>query len=154
MNASLDETSHEIIVKKYYNIGIATATESGLLVPNIKNADQKSLLELATEIKSQSEKARARINVLADFKGGSITITNYGSVGGKYASPIINFPDVAILGIGIVSDEAKVLDGEIKIRKILPISISFDHRIVDGAYAAQFANELKHELENPELLLM
>ena len=154
MNASLDEISHEIILKKYYNIGIATATESGLLVPNIKNADQKSLLELATEIKSQSEKARARKNVLDDFKGGTITITNYGSVGGKYASPIINYPEVAILGIGKVSDEPKVLDGEIKIRKILPISISFDHRIVDGAYAAQFANELKHELENPELLLL
>lgn len=154
MNASLDEKSYEILVKKYYNIGIATATESGLLVPNIKNADKKSILQLATEINVQTEKARTRKNILDDFKGGTITITNYGSIGGRYATPIINYPEVAILGIGKIFDEPKVIAGEIKIRKILPISLSFDHRVVDGAYVAQFVNELIHDLENPELLLL
>ena len=109
---------------------------------------------MATEINVQTEKARTRKNILDDFKGGSITITYYGSLGGRYATPIINYPEVAILGIGKIFDEPKVIAGEIKIRKILPISLSFDHRVVDGAYVAQFVNELIHDLENPELLLL
>ena len=153
LNATFDEQSQVIIVKKYYNIGIATATQNGLLVPNIKQADQKSILALTLEITDNAEKARNGKSTLDDLKGGSITITNYGSIGGKYASPIINYPEVAILGLGRIYETPGIKDGKIIVKKFLPLSLSFDHRIVDGAYVAQFVNKIINYLENPFLLL-
>ncbi len=142
----------EIIYKKYFNIGFAVDTGDGLVVPVIKGADKKSMLEIAKEIEDLSEKARSRKISMMDMKGGTITITNVGSLGGTHFTPIINYPECAIVGFGTMADKPVVIDGEIKIRKILPLSISFDHRIVDGAECARFANVLKKHLGDPDLL--
>ncbi len=152
LNSSMDEESNEIILKKYYNVGIAVATEDGLLVPIIKMADDKDIFTLAEELTNLTEQARSRKVDLADLKGGTISITNYGVFGSTYATPIPNFPDVAIVGLGRISDMPVVKDGEIKIRKMLHLSVTFDHRVLDGAEAAMFVNDLKELLENPEIL--
>ena len=153
MNATLNEQSNEIIFKKYYNISLATATENGLLVPNIKLAGQKSILTLAIEITKKTEKARSGKSALDDLQGGSITITNYGSIGGKYSTPIINYPEIAIIGLGRIYDTSFIKNEKISLKKFLPLSVSFDHRAVDGAYVAQFVNKIIYYLENPFLLL-
>lgn len=153
LNATLDEESEEIIVKKYYNIGIAVDVPDGLIVPVIKAADQKSLFEIAEEIQKLAEAAKARTIDLAELKGGSFTITNVGAIGGTAATPIINYPEVAILATGKIADRARVVEGEIKVRKTLPLSLSFDHRVIDGAEAARFMNDLIRYLENPKLLV-
>ncbi len=154
-NAAFDDEHEEIILKKYYNIGIAVDTENGLMVPVIKGADQKNIFSLAREIVELAERARSRELDLADFKGGTFTITNIGSLGGIFATPIINHPEVAILAVGRIVDRL-VVDKEKKIhvRKILPLSLAFDHRVVDGADAAEFMNALKERLEDPDLLMM
>lgn len=141
-----------IVVKKYVNMGIATSTDAGLMVPVIKIAQNKSVIQIAKEIKDLSEKARTRkINVM-DLKGGSFTITNYGSVGGNYGAPIINYPEAAILGVGRIFDRV-ALDGEkVMNRKILPVSVTFDHRILDGAQAARFLVSLGKYLGEPGIL--
>lgn len=154
MNASLDETTGEIVKKKYYNIGIAVATEYGLVVPNIKNADRKSILKIAKEMNELAGKARDHKLSMDDMQGGTFTITNYGSIGGKYGTPILNYPEVAILGTGTISKEPIVKNGDIHIRRMLPLSVTFDHRVIDGAYVAQFMNELIKHLEDPDLLLL
>lgn len=154
LNASLDDEHHEIIMKKYYNIGIAVDTTDGLIVPVIKNADSKSIMEIAKEIQEMSEKAQARKLDLAELKGSSFTITNIGVIGGLHATPIINWPDVAILATGKIYDKVVYKDEKIVVRKYLPFSIAFDHRVVDGAEVARFANALKQNLEDPEMLLM
>lgn len=154
LNSTFDEDATEVILKKYYNIGIAVATQDGLIVPAIKGADQKNLLELATELQRLSELADSRKIDLADLKGGTFTITNYGAFGGTYGTPIINYPEVAILGTGKIMDMPLVKDGEIKARKVIHLSLSFDHRVLDGADAARFLNEVRKYLENPELLLI
>ncbi len=154
LNATLNEEGEEIILKKYYNIGIAVATEDGLIVPVLKGAEQKDIVELAEEINKLAEQAKSREIDLADLKGGSFTITNYGAISGTYATPIINYPEVAILGTGMIKDEAVVVDGEVKPRKVMHLSLTFDHRVLDGAEAAKFMNTLKNYLEDPELLLM
>ena len=153
-NASLDEETQEIVFKKYYNIGVAVHTGDGLMVPVVKDVDKKTILEIAKEIDELAEKARSREIALEDLKGQSFTITNYGSVGGTYGTPIINYPDVAILGVGRIDDRAVVMDGVITIRKILPLSLAFDHRVVDGAQAAYFLEEIIAHLEDPNLLLV
>ncbi len=140
----------EIILKKYYNIGIAVDTDVGLMVPVIKRAEIKSLYDLAQEIVTLAEKARARTLDIMDFKGGSFTITNYGSIGTTYGTPILNPPEAAILGLGKIFDRATLNNTVVENRKILPVSLTFDHRILDGAEAARFLNELKDYLENPE----
>ncbi|MDO8746946.1 MAG: dihydrolipoamide acetyltransferase family protein, partial [Thermodesulfovibrionales bacterium] len=124
LNASVDEGREEIIIKKYYNIGVAVDTPDGLMVPVIKNADKKTILELASEIQGLSQKAKERKIKIEDIKGSTFTITNYGHFGGTFATPIINYPDVAILGIGKISDKPWVKDGKIVIRKILPLSLT------------------------------
>ena len=151
-NSSLDMEEEEIIVKEYYNIGLAVDVPDGLIVPVIKFADQKTLFELAEEIKL-AEAARKRSLDLADLKGGTFSITNVGMLGGEYATPIINYPEVAILATLRIADRPRVIDGEIKIAKILPLCLSFDHRVVDGAEAARFTNDLIAFLEDPKKLL-
>ena len=137
------------------NEGIAVDTEAGLMVPVIKGADKKSILELAKEIADLAEKARSRKLNPMDMKGGTFTITNIGSIGGLHATPIINYPEAAILATGKIREEAKLNEhGRFTMRKILPLSLSFDHRIVDGAEAARFVNRIKEHLENPSELLV
>jgi pyruvate dehydrogenase E2 component (dihydrolipoamide acetyltransferase) len=130
VNASLDEEAEEIVLKGEYNIGFAVATDDGLLVPNIKDADQKSILEIAGEIEELAEKARNRELSLDQMRGGTFTITNWGSIGGKYGTPIINYPEVGILGTGVIEDEPRVVDGDLHVRKVMPLSLSFDFKEV------------------------
>ena len=154
LNSMIDDEREELIIKKYYNIGVAVAIDEGLMVPVIKAADQKSLWELAEEIASLAKTAQERKIDLADLKGGTFSITNYGVFGGTYGTPIINYPETAILGIGRIMDAPLVVDGTIKARKVLPLSLTFDHRAYDGAVAAKFLRDLVRLLENPEELLL
>jgi pyruvate dehydrogenase E2 component (dihydrolipoamide acetyltransferase) len=147
----------DIVVKKYHNIGIAVATTVGLMVPIVKGADKKSIHSLAEEIQGLAEKARKRELDLMDFKGGSFTITNVGSIGGTYATPILNPGESSILALGRIQDKPLVFGKRIKsvkIRKVLPISLTFDHSVYDGAEAARFANAVKEYLEDPHFLLL
>ncbi len=153
LNATMDTENQEIILKKYYNIGFAVATEDGLLVPVVKGADHKSLFDIAKEVEELAQKARDRTIDLMQMRGGTFTITNVGSVGGMFATPIINLPESAILALGKIYDKVTVIDGKIQIRKFLPISLAFDHRVLDGAEAAAFANEVKKYLEDIGLLI-
>ena len=154
LNATLDEEAEDIILKKYYNIGVATDTPEGLLVPVIKNAGDKSIFELAQEIQKLAAKARDRSIDLADMQGGTFTITNYGAIRGIFGTPIINYPEVAILGIGRLQELPRVRSGNIEIRQILPISLSFDHRVVDGGQAARFLQQFIAYVEDPALILV
>ncbi|MBD3328290.1 hypothetical protein GF340_03215 [Candidatus Peregrinibacteria bacterium] len=146
----LDEEEGQIIVKKYMNIGLAVDTEAGLMVPVIKGADRKDLFKIAGEITELAEKARDRKLNAMDMKGGSFTLTNVGSTrSGWFFTPVIAPGQSAILGTGNIIDMPMVIDGEIKARKALPLSLSFDHRVCDGAMAALFTKEIKDQLENP-----
>ena len=154
-NASYDRDRQEIILKKYYNIGIAAEGEDGLRVPVVKNADRKSVMELARELGSLGAKVRDKSISIGDMSDSTFTITNIGSLGGGFLSvPIINYPEVAILGIHLVRDMPVVKDGKIVVGKILPFSLVFDHRVVDGAEAVRFGNALKSYLEDPDFLEM
>jgi pyruvate dehydrogenase E2 component (dihydrolipoamide acetyltransferase) len=154
LNASLDDEKGEVVLKKYYNIGLAVDTKDGLMVPVVKNVRGKNLFQLASELAALSEKARSRTIDLADLKGGTFTITNYGAMGGIYGFPIIHHPEVAILGMGKILDKPVVVDGKIEIRKVLPLSLSFDHRVVDGAESIRFMNTVIDLLQDPGLILM
>ncbi len=148
-NASVDEAREEIVVKKFYNIGVAVDTPEGLIVPVIRNVEKKTIRDLAIELQDLSKKTRERTIKLEDLKGSSITITNYGAFGAIYATPIINYPDVAILGTGKIADKPWVMGDRIAIRKVLPLSLTFDHRVNDGAGAAKFLTKLVGYLEDP-----
>jgi pyruvate dehydrogenase E2 component (dihydrolipoamide acetyltransferase) len=152
MNAMLDDEEQEIVVKKYYNIGIAVDIPDGLIVPVVKMADQKSVLELAEEIQSLAKAAKERTLDLADLKGGTFSITNVGVIGGFAATPIINYPEVAILASMKIEDRAKADHGAVVVRKTLPLCLAFDHRVNDGAEAARFMKDLIRFLEEPEKL--
>jgi pyruvate dehydrogenase E2 component (dihydrolipoamide acetyltransferase) len=154
MNASLDDAREEIVLKKYYNIGIAVATEAGLIVPVVKNADQKSVFQLAAEIQQLAQAAREGKSKLDDLHGGTFTITSLGAVGGLMATPIINHPEVAILGLHKIEPRPVVRDGAVVIRKMMNLSISLDHRIVDGYVAALFIQEIIRYLQQPGLLFL
>lgn len=154
VNASLDEANDEIVLKKYYNIGIAVDTEEGLMVPVVKNADQLSIFDIAKEIEATAEAARTRSIGLDKLTGGTFTITNYGTVGANYGVPVINHPESAIIGIGMIEKKPVVVDNEIVIRDIMPVSISFDHRIIDGGDAGRFLLRVKELLTDPVLLLL
>ena len=154
LNASLDDEKGEIVLKKYYNIGIATDTEQGLLVPVIRDAEHKSITQLAAEISALSEKARAGQLSLNDIQGSTFTITNVGGIGGVFATPIINYPEVAILGVHKITKRPVVKDNQVVVRDMTYISLSFDHRVLDGAMAAHFVNAIKQYLEDPKLLLL
>lgn len=153
-NASLDPFREEIVYKKYYNIGIATDTGKGLVVPVIKETDRKSILEIAAAIENLATQAREGKLEVADLRGGTFTITNVGPLGGTALIPTINYPEVAILGVGRVQEKPVVRDGQIVIRKILPLTLAFDHRIADGADAARFVTEMVRQLSDPNLLLL
>jgi len=146
INSDFDSGGGIIILKKYYNIGIAVDTEEGLMVPVIKNADKKSLFEIAKEINDLAEKARARKIDLSDLQDGTFTITNVGSVGGEFFTPIINSGQGAILGIGAIKEEPAIHEGNVVPRKILHLCLSFDHRSMDGAVAARFLNRVMEYL--------
>lgn len=153
LNATLDEQANEIIIKKYFNIGIAVDTEAGLMVPVVKGVDKKTIFQLAQEIQNLAEKARSRKINPMDLKGGTFTISNIGSAGGGFLfTPLINYPEAAILGVGMITDTPVAVDGKLNIHKVMGLSLSFDHRIVDGALATRFLAELKHLLENPKEL--
>jgi len=154
MRATVDEEHEDITIRKYYNLGFAVDTGNGLVVPVIKGADMKSIQEIAQEIAALAAKAKARKLDIADMKGGVFTITNIGSIGGQYATPIINSPESAILGLGRTYQKPVVVDGKVKVRWVLPLSLSFDHRVTDGAEAARFVNEIKEFLEDPDELLL
>lgn len=153
-NRSLDDATQEIVQKHYYNIGIAADTDRGLLVPVIKNADRKSIFAISDEINSLAGKARDGKLAPAEMKGASCSITNIGSAGGQWFTPIINHPEVAILGIGRIAEKPVVKNGEIVAAPMLALSLVFDHRMIDGATAQHALNHLKRLLGNPELLLM
>ncbi len=154
VNALVDDDAKEYVLRKEYNIGIATDTEAGLMVPVIKHADRRSLLDIAAELESLTALARARKIELEDLKGSTITITSAGSIGGILATPILNYPEVAILGVYRVKEKPVVRDGEIVIRKMTNLTITLDHRIVDGATAARFLNDVIRLLESPGLMLL
>jgi pyruvate dehydrogenase E2 component (dihydrolipoamide acetyltransferase) len=188
LNSQLDEEGEEILVRGDFNIGVATATEAGLMVPVVKHADRKGMLDLAAEMNELTGKARERSIAREEMQGGTFTITNFGAIGGEYATPIINYPETAILGLGAIKDKPRVVereaprasdgassaelrsadrssgrrpreDGEaaskeVVPRKVMTLSLSIDHRVIDGAEAAQFTNTLKEYLESPELLLL
>jgi len=148
-NAGIDDDKKELVIKKYYNIGIATATDQGLIVPVIKDADTKNLFELAKEIETLSEKARQGKLSIEEVTGSSFSITNVGPLGGTYATPILNYPDVAILGVLKIKKRPWVVGDKIEIRDIMTLALTFDHRVIDGAEAAIFMNEIISILEKP-----
>ena len=154
LNSQLNEDEEEILVKRYHNIGIAVATDAGLMVPVVKDADGKGMLTIASEVNELAAKARDRSISREEMQGGTFSITNFGAIGGEYATPIINYPETGILGLGELKQRPVVEDGEVVAKWTLPISLSIDHRVIDGADAAQFANTLMEYLSNPELLLL
>ncbi|MDJ1110879.1 dihydrolipoamide acetyltransferase family protein [Macrococcus sp. S115] len=154
LNTSLDDATEEIVHKHYYNIGIAADTERGLLVPVVKNADRKSIFAISDEINELAVKARDGKLSPSEMKGASCTISNIGSAGGQWFTPVINHPEVAILGIGRIAQKPIVKDGEIVAAPVLALSLSFDHRQIDGATGQSAMNHIKRLLNNPELLLM
>lgn len=154
LNTSLDDETNEIIQKHYYNIGIAADTDRGLLVPVVKDADRKSIFNISQEINELGSKAREGKLAPDEMKGASCTISNIGSAGGQWFTPVINHPEVAILGIGRIAEKPIVRDGEIVAAPVLAVSLSFDHRMIDGATAQNALNHIKRLLNDPELLLM
>ena len=153
-NSSIDVAGNQIIHKKFYNIGVAVDTENGLLVPVIRDVDKKSIVELADELTAVAERARQRKLDSKDLTGGTFTITNLGGIGGTGFTPIVNYPEVAILGISRGRLEPVVHHGEIVPRLMMPLSLSYDHRVIDGAIAARFTRRLAEMLENPYQLLI
>jgi pyruvate dehydrogenase E2 component (dihydrolipoamide acetyltransferase) len=151
-NASIDMENEQIVLKKYIHVGVAVDTERGLLVPVIRDVDQKNIVELAVELSGVAEKARARKLTLEEMQGGSFTITNLGGIGGTAFTPIINWPEVAILGMSRASRVPIWTEGEFEPRLMLPLSLSYDHRLIDGADAARFLRWLVEAFESPFLL--
>ncbi|TWT04771.1 dihydrolipoamide acetyltransferase family protein [Planomicrobium sp. CPCC 101079] len=154
LNTSLDDATSEIIQKHYFNIGIAADTDKGLLVPVVKNADRKSVFSISAEINELAEKARSGKLSPNEMRGASCSITNIGSAGGQWFTPVINHPEVAILGIGRIAEKPVIKNGEIVAAPVLALSLSFDHRMIDGATAQHALNHIKRLLSEPELLLM
>ena len=148
LNCSLDEAAQEIVFKDYVHIGIAVDTEAGLIVPVIRDADKKNLVELSKELESLATKARDRKVTADELKGGTFTISNQGGIGGAHFTPIVNKPEVAILGLGRAAQKPWVRDGKIEIRSLMPIGLSYDHRVIDGGNAARFTVDLVKAIEN------
>jgi pyruvate dehydrogenase E2 component (dihydrolipoamide acetyltransferase) len=160
LNTSLDEEHEEILYKQYYNVGVATATDAGLMVPVVESVDEKGLLEIAREVSELVAAARDRSIAREAMQGGTFTVTNFGAVGGEYATPILNPPETAILGLGelaqrpVVEGGSLTDPGEVVARPVLPLSLSIDHRVIDGAEAARFVETLKEYLREPRTLLL
>ncbi|HUI86143.1 MAG TPA: dihydrolipoamide acetyltransferase family protein [Nitrososphaerales archaeon] len=153
VNSSIDEQGANIVLKKYYNIGIATDTEQGLVVPVVKDADRKDVFELAREIEQLAGKARSGQLSLDDVRGSTFTITNVGAIGGIFSTPIINLPEAAILGVHKITRRPVVREDKIEIHDMTYLSLSFDHRILDGAYAARFTSRVIEILQDSKKLL-
>lgn len=154
LNSEMDLEGGKLFLKKYYNIGIAVDTDEGLVVPVIKNVDKLSIKELAIKLGEIAEKSRNRTLTMEDMKNGSFTITNFGSIGGQFAVPVINYPQAGILGIGRIIEKPVVKNKEIVPGQVLPLSISVDHRIVDGGEVSRFMNRIMEFLEDPVSLIM
>jgi pyruvate/2-oxoglutarate dehydrogenase complex dihydrolipoamide acyltransferase (E2) component len=154
INANMNEAEQAVTVRGVVNIGLATDTDAGLYVPVIKNVESKSLLQVAHEIVDLTDRTRSGKAALSDFQGGTFTVTSVGNIGGRFATPIINHPEVAILGVNQIHDRPMVVDGQVVARKMMYLSPSFDHRVIDGAVAARFVSALKDILEKPEILLV
>lgn len=154
MNAELDMDNNRMIYKNYYNIGMAVDTPKGLMVPVIRDVDKLSVPEIAKQVNLLSEKARANKLDLKDMKDGTFTITNYGTIGGRFGVPIINYPEVGIMGVGAIYKKPVVINDEIVIGNTLPLSVSVDHRIIDGAGVVRFMNEIIYMLENPATMFI
>ena len=154
VNSSLDDAAGEIVRKRYYNIGCAVDTEAGLIVPVVKDIDRKSIFEIAGEIVDKAGKARDGKLAPDEISGSSFSVTNMGSVGSLFSFPIINVPDAAILGVHTIQERPVVRDGQIVIRHMMYLSLSFDHRLIDGAEGGRFVRHMARLLENPELLLL
>jgi pyruvate dehydrogenase E2 component (dihydrolipoamide acetyltransferase) len=154
LNASLDEEHEEIVLHRRIHLGIATATDDGLLVPVVRNADDRSLLDLAGEIARLSDAARSRKLSAAELTGSTFTISNYGSVGGWFGTPVVNLPEIGVVGFGRVALRPAVVDGELAVRPLVAISTTVDHRLIDGATNAQFGTALRRLIEQPHLLLL
>lgn len=153
MNSTLDEANQEIVYRKYYNIGIATDTENGLIVPVVEDADRKNLFAIADKIKDLAVRGRDGKLAANELRGSTITISNIGSAGGMFFTPVINFPEVAILGTGRISEKAVVRNGELVAAPVMALSLA-DHRLIDGATAQNFMNHIKKLLAQPELFIM
>ncbi|MBI5211028.1 MAG: 2-oxo acid dehydrogenase subunit E2 [Elusimicrobia bacterium] len=154
MNMSLDEEKGELVLKAYYNVGVAVDTQDGLIVPNIKAADGKSILQIAREMSDLAQRARRRTLEVKDLKGGTFTVTNYGSIGGLFGTPIVNHPETGILGVGRLAEKPVAREGAIRVGRVLPLSLTFDHRNVDGAHAQHFLNDVMRHLKDPDLILV
>ncbi|MDQ8733720.1 dihydrolipoamide acetyltransferase family protein [Paenibacillus sp. LHD-38] len=154
LNSTLDEANQEIVLRKYYNIGIATDTDNGLIVPVIEDADRKNLFKIADSIRDLAARGRDGKLAANELKGSTISISNIGSAGGMFFTPVINFPEVAILGTGRITEKAIVRNGEIVAAPVMALSLSFDHRLIDGATAQNFMNYIKTLLGQPELFIM
>lgn len=154
VNASMDVESHELLIKHYINMGIAVDTPQGLMVPVIKDAESKSVFEIAQAVDSLSRRAKEKDLHIEELHGSTFTVTNYGAFGSSFGVPVINYPEAAVLGIGGISKKPVVIEDRIVIRYILPLSMSFDHRIMDGGDAGRFMTTLKKLLSTPQLLLL
>ena len=154
LNASLDDERKELVLKHYYHIGVATDTDRGLLVPVVRNADTKNMWTVAREIEDLANRARNGKLGSGEMKGSTISITNIGSAGGLFFTPIINYPEVAILGTGRITERPIMKNGQVVGAQMMALSLSFDHRVVDGGLAQRFINDIKRLLENPRLLLL
>ena len=154
LNAELHQDNEEIVYHDEINLGVAAATDHGLVVPVVRNVDEKGLLELARDVNDLVSRARERDLDRSEMQGGTFTVTNFGAIGGEYADPIINVPQTAILGTGALKERAVADDGEVVAKPTLPLSLAIDHRVIDGADAARFANTLKQYLAEPSLLLL
>lgn len=154
LNSSLDEEKEEIVLHRAQNIGFAVDTPDGLLVPVVRDARRKSILELAAALQELSARARDRKITPAELRGGTFTVSNYGAIGGLWGTPVINPPESAILGVGRIEEAPVVLRGEVVARPVVPLSLTFDHRIIDGATAQRFFNALIEHIENPDLILL
>jgi pyruvate dehydrogenase E2 component (dihydrolipoamide acetyltransferase) len=154
VNAELDEDAEEIVCHDDYHLGVATATDAGLMVPVIEDVDEKGILDLADETARKAARARDRSITREEMQGGTFTVTNVGVIGGEYATPIVNYPEVAILALGRIEERPRVVDGDVVARHTLPLSLSVDHRVVDGAVAARFTNRVMELLASPARLLV
>jgi pyruvate dehydrogenase E2 component (dihydrolipoamide acetyltransferase) len=154
LNSALDESTNELVYRKYYNIGIAASTDAGLMVPVVKDCDRRSILDIAREIDRVAGDARSGKAKLEDLSGSTFTVTSLGSQGGLFATPIINFPEVAILGVHQIKEKPVVRDGRIVVGEVMLLSLSFDHRIVDGHVGAAFAYDVIGYLQNPDRLFL
>ena len=154
LNSQIDLENDRMIYNNRYNIAIAVDTPEGLVVPVIKDADGLSILQIAQKITELSDKARDRKLSLDDMKDGTFTLTNYGSIGGIYATPVINFPQSAILGIGRIVKKPVVKDNQVVVGYVLPLSLSVDHRTVDGGEASRFINQIMEYLSDPVSMIM